>query len=100
VKFYFSFFLFFSKIKSEVCGQSELPLVLTLPHIIYNLNDTEILVLLYWIISDDQSHLMMVLGSVAHLKVSDWKDYQESTYFFSNHSFNFHICPHIVLKEI
>jgi hypothetical protein len=37
----------------------------------------------YWIISDDQRHLMMVVGSVAHLKVRDWEDYQESTYFFS-----------------
>jgi hypothetical protein len=36
----------------------------------------------HWIISDDQSHLMMALGSVAHLKVRDWEDYQESTYFF------------------
>jgi hypothetical protein len=53
----------------------------------------------YWIISDDQSHMMMVLGSVAHLKVRDWEDYQESTYFFSNHSFNFHLCLQIVLKR-
>jgi len=33
---------------------------------------------LFWF----QSHLMMVLESVAHLKVRDWEDYQESTYFF------------------